>query len=53
MALWHAKTDAAFVLGALGAVAWFVGFRLQLSRSSADAEATERGAGDTEDGDEN
>ena len=53
IALWRGKTDAAFVLGALGALAWFVGFRLQLSRRTADAEATETGAEDSEDSDEN
>ncbi|HEY3025434.1 MAG TPA: hypothetical protein VGJ55_04695 [Pyrinomonadaceae bacterium] len=52
IALWNGKTDAAFVIGVLGAVAWFVGFRLRLSRSNADAEATEKGAGDSEDSDE-
>jgi len=52
MALWRGKTDAAFVLGVLGAVAWFVGFRLQLSRTTAEAEATETGGGDSEDRDE-
>ncbi len=53
MALWRGKTDAAFVLGTLGAVAWFVGFRLQLGRTTAEAEATETGADDSEDSDEN
>lgn len=53
IALWYAKIDAAFVLGALGAVAWFVGFRLQLSRTTAEAEATETGSDDSEDRDEN
>jgi small-conductance mechanosensitive channel len=53
LALWRGKTDVAFVLGTLGAVAWFVGFRLQLSRTNAKEEATETAGDDTEDSDEN
>jgi hypothetical protein len=35
------KTDAAFVLGTLGAVAWFLAFRFRLKQTQTEAEATE------------
>lgn len=52
VALWHGKTDATFVLAALGALAWFVGFRIRLGRTNSDLKATETGGDDSEDIDE-
>jgi hypothetical protein len=50
VALWQGKTDAAFVLGTLGAVAWFVGFRFRLKQTHSEAQATEGSNDDSDDG---
>jgi len=47
--LWFGKTDAAFVLGALGAVVWFVGFRFRLRKAHPDRQATEDSVDDSDD----
>ena len=43
------KTDAAFVLGTLGAVAWFVGFRFRLRQTHPEPQTTEGLADDSDD----
>jgi hypothetical protein len=43
------KTDAAFVLGTLGAVAWFVGFRFRLRQTHSEPQTTEGLADDSDD----
>jgi len=48
VALWMGKTDAAFVLGTLGAVSWFLGFRSRLKQTQSALEATERNNDDSD-----
>lgn len=52
--LWRDHLDAAFVVAALGAVAWFLGYRDRLRKTIVQpSEATERVSSDSEDQDEN
>ena len=52
--LWRAHTDAAFVVAALGVVAWFLGYRDRLRKTIVQPdEATESASSDSEDQDEN
>ncbi|MDX6611551.1 MAG: hypothetical protein QOD75_737 [Blastocatellia bacterium] len=48
VALWLGKPDAAFVLGTLGIVSWFLGFRSRLKQTQSALEATERGDDDSD-----
>jgi hypothetical protein len=48
VALWLGKTDAAFVLGTLGVVSWFLGLRSRLKQTQSALEATERSDDDSD-----
>jgi hypothetical protein len=49
LAFLFGKTDAAFVLGTLGAVVWFVGFRFRLRQTHPEPQTTEGLADDSDD----
>lgn len=49
MALWRGQTNAAFVLATIGALAWFVGVRMRLSRAQSNLRATETDDDDSDD----
>ena len=48
--LWRRHVDAAFVVAALGMVAWFLNYRRQMKRIIATADANETDEGETEEG---
>ena len=43
VAVWKGRADAAFVLGTLAAVTWFVALRFRFKQRRDETEATERG----------
>lgn len=42
VSVWMGRADAAFVLGTLAAVTWFVALRFRFKQNRSEAEATER-----------
>lgn len=51
-AFWRDNIDAAFVIATLGALVWFIGFRIGLRRMNSDSKATETGGEDSDSGHE-
>ena len=47
-AFWRDNVDAAFVIATLGALVWFIGFRIGVARMNSQAKATETGDEDSD-----
>jgi hypothetical protein len=50
VAFWRGNVDAAFVIATLGAVMWFIGFRIGVARTISASKATETADEDSDDG---
>lgn len=48
VAFWRDNVDAAFVIATLGALVWFIGFRIGIGRMNSDSKATETGDEDSD-----
>ncbi|MEO8433428.1 MAG: hypothetical protein ABI596_00910 [Pyrinomonadaceae bacterium] len=48
VALWRDNVDAAFVIATLGALVWFIGFRIGVARLNSASKATETGDEDSD-----
>ena len=48
VAFWRDNIDAAFVIATLGALVWFIGFRIGIARINSGSEATETGGEDSD-----
>ena len=48
VAFWRDNVDGAFVIATLGALVWFVGFRIGAARMNSRSKATETGDEDSD-----
>jgi hypothetical protein len=48
VAFWRDNIDAAFVIATLGALVWFIGFRIGIGRINSRSEATETSGEDSD-----
>ena len=48
VAFWRDNVDAAFVIATMGALIWFIGFRIGAARMNSQSKATETGDEDSD-----